>query len=147
MADQRAYNLALRKFIMVSLLDQIVSALQKLNSDEVPLDGEIAALQQQVSQFEADVQAQAEAAVSAALNTSGVSAAQLQALADRVTALEAADSALNAALPTPAPVVEPTPVPIEPAPIPEPVEVDPSVALPVGPETPVETPPEEPTAS
>ena len=94
----------------MTILDNFISAFVKLNTDDVNLQTEIDALKGQEQAFEASVQAQAEAAVTAALNNAGISPAQLQALTDRVTALEAADSALNnAATPPQSPPAPVTP--------------------------------------
>jgi hypothetical protein len=82
---------------MASLLAPFIAAFEKLDGDDVSLQTEIDALKAQESAFEASIQQQAEASVNAALNTAGISPAQIQSMIDRISALEAADTDLNSA--------------------------------------------------
>lgn len=67
----------------------LVSALQKLAADDVNVGQEIENLQAAETNFEQNVNAQVQAAITAGLSAAGLTPAGLSDLAARVTALEA----------------------------------------------------------
>lgn len=96
-ATQRDFIKAYREWVIMNFLDVLVSALQRLDSDDVNLSAEISALQTEQTAFEQSVNAQVQAAAAAYLNSIGLAPTQIQALSDRITALETADNNVDAA--------------------------------------------------